>query len=123
MYGEQVKPEPGNRRLDPDLARIEPVFQLAAVEHQLQRADPETENEKADEIERLTTHVPGISDEYQDAERAQQANRQVDIKSPAPAVIFGQPATERRPHDRANNSPGPEYCHCVTVPLRRIDLQ
>jgi len=34
------EPEPGDRRLDPDFARIEPILQLAAVEHQLQRADP-----------------------------------------------------------------------------------
>jgi hypothetical protein len=44
MHSKQVEPEPGNRRFDPDLARIEPVLQLAAVEHQLKRADPEAED-------------------------------------------------------------------------------
>src|SRR5690348_17115888 len=101
MNGKQVEPEPGNRRLDPDLIRIEPVLQLATVEHQLQRADSKAQNKEADEIKWLTTYVRRISDEYQDAKRAEHADRQVDIKYPTPAVIFGQPTTERRPHDWA----------------------
>src|SRR6516162_4739612 len=43
VHGEQVEAEPGDSRLDPALARIEPVLQLATVKHQLQRADPKAQ--------------------------------------------------------------------------------
>jgi hypothetical protein len=39
----QVEAEPSDGRLDPDFARVEPVLQLAAVEHQLQGADPQAQ--------------------------------------------------------------------------------
>src|ERR1051326_1298347 len=123
MHGKQVETEPGNRRLAPYLAGIEPVFQLAAIEHQLQRADPEAQDEEADEIERLTTHIAGIADECEDPENRQKADRQVDIEHPAPTVIFGQPAPECRPHDRPEDGSTAEYCHRMAVPLGRVDLQ
>ena len=101
---------------------MEPVFQLAAVEHQLQRADPQAQRQEPDEIERLAMHVTGLADENQGAQRAQHADRQVDVKDPAPAVILGQPAAERRPHDRAEDRADAEHRHGVAVALGRVDL-
>jgi hypothetical protein len=75
VHGEKIEAEPGERCLDPGLVRIEPVFQLAPVEHQLQRADPQAQGQEADEVEWLATHVAGLTDEDQDAERAQHADR------------------------------------------------
>ena len=123
VHGEQVKTEPRDRRCDPDFARMEPVLQLAAVEHQLQGADPQAQRQEPDEIERFTTHVAGLADENKDAQRAQHADRQVDVEDPAPAVVIGQPAAERRPHDRAEDRADAEYGHRMPVALRRVDLE
>src|SRR6202048_4143476 len=109
VHGEKIEAEPRDRRLDPDLARMEPVLQLAPVEHQLQGADPQAQGQESDEIERLAMHVAGLADENENAQRAQHADRQVDVEDPAPAVVIGQPAAERRPHDRSEDRPDAEY--------------
>jgi hypothetical protein len=92
VHGKQVEAEPGDRRLDPDFARMEPILQLAPVEHQLQGADPQAQRQEPDEIERFPMHVAGLANKYQVAQDAQHADRQVDEKHPAPAVLIGQPA-------------------------------
>src|ERR1700756_1344904 len=76
---------------------MKPVFTLAAVENKLQRADPQAQRQEPDEIERFAMDVAGLADENQGAQRAQHADRHVDVKDPTPVVILGQPATERRP--------------------------
>ena len=58
-------------------------------------------------------HVAGLADKNHDAERAQHADRQVDVEDPAPAVILGQPAAERRPHDRPEHRADAEHRHRV----------
>ncbi len=89
MDREQVEAQTRDRCLDPDLGRVEPVLQLPAVEHQLQCADAEAQHRKAEAVERLAPHSAGLADEDEDAERAQCADRQVDVKAPAPAEIIG----------------------------------
>jgi hypothetical protein len=61
VHGKKIETEPGDRRLDPDLARTEPVLQLAAVEHQLQRPDPQAQRQEPDEIERFVMDVAGLT--------------------------------------------------------------
>ena len=68
-------------------------------------------------------HVAALRHERDDAEDAQQTDRQVDVEDPAPAVVFGQPAAQHRPHDRAENRAHPEHRHRRAVPLRRVDAQ
>src|SRR5439155_21119728 len=70
---------------------MKPVLQLTAIEHQLQRTDPQAQREEPDEIERFVMHVAGLTDKNQNAQSAQHADRQVDKEDPAPAVILGQP--------------------------------
>src|SRR6266478_2941871 len=123
VHGNQVEAEAGDRRLEPDFARIEPVLQFAAVEHQLEGADPQAQRQEPEEIERFAMHVAGLAHENQDAQRAQRADRQVDVEDPAPAVLIGQPAAERRPHDRPADRAHAEHCHGTAVALRRVDLQ
>src|ERR1700693_5315453 len=103
MHGEEIEAEAGDRRLDPHLAGVKPVLQLAAVEHQLQRADPEAERDEAEKVERLAMHVSGLADKHQDAERAQPASPAGGLEKPEPAVILRQPAAEHRPHDWAQD--------------------
>ena len=40
-------------------------------------------------------------DKDQNAQRTDHADRQVDVEDPAPAVVIGQPAAERRPPNLA----------------------
>jgi hypothetical protein len=122
VHREKIEAEPGDRRLDPDFARMEPVLQLAAIEHQLQRADPQAQRQEPNEIERLAMHVAGPANKNQNTQRAQHADRQVDEEDPAPAVVVGQPAAERRPHDRAKDRADAEHRHGMAVALRRVDL-
>ena len=49
---EQVEGEAGDGGLGDDLGRAEPVQLLAAVEHQLQRADRDAERDEAEPVER-----------------------------------------------------------------------
>jgi hypothetical protein len=121
--GKQVETQPGDRRLDPDFARMKPVLQLAAIEHQLQGANPQAQRQEPEEIERFATQVAGLADKDQNAQRTDHADRQVDVKDPAPAVVIGQPAAERRPHNWPEDCPDTKNRHCVPVALRRIDLK
>src|SRR5216683_387803 len=123
MDDEQVEGDGGNRRLDPDLAGMEPVRQLAAIEQQLQRADADAEAGKAEKVEQLAMGRPSVVDEDEDAERGDDPDRQVDVEHPAPAVILGQPAAQGRPHDRAEDDPAAPHRHRLAVPLRWVDLE
>ena len=123
VHGEQVKPSSRDRRFDPDLARIEPVLQLAAVEQQLQGADPQAQREESEDVERLAMDVAAVADEDEDPKRTQHADRQVDVENPAPAVTWSKPTAERRAHDRPADRADPEHRHRLPVPLRRVDLQ
>jgi hypothetical protein len=69
MDDEEVEAKPGDRRLDPDLGRTEPILELAAVEQHLQRADRQAQSGKAEEIERLAAAVTHLVHEDQDADR------------------------------------------------------
>src|SRR5712691_7823430 len=101
MDDEEVKAKPGDRRLDPELGRAEPILQLAAVEQHLQGADRQAQSGKAEEVERFAVAVTCLVYEDQDAERGKNPERKIDIKHPAPVIVVGQPAAERRPNNRA----------------------
>ena len=67
-------------------------------------------------------HVAGLADENKDAQRAQHADRQVDVEDSVPAVVIGQPAAERWPHDRPHDRADAEHGHSLPVALGRVDL-
>ena len=62
MDGEDPEAQRRQRRLDPDLERVEPVLELAAVEHHLQRADAEAQHGEAEEVERPVAVALGLLD-------------------------------------------------------------
>src|SRR5262249_32841394 len=103
--GKQIETEPGDCRLDPDFPRMKLVFELAAVEHQLQGANPQAQGQEPEEIEWFAMQVAGLADKDQNAQRTDDADRQVDVEDPAPAVVISQPTAERRPHDWPENCP------------------
>jgi len=83
----RVEAEHAQRCLELDFARGEPVEPLATVEQKLQRANAEAQRRKAEPIQSSGQGPIGAPPEKQkNAEPAQHAKRQVDIKHPAPAV-------------------------------------
>ena len=62
-------------------------------------------------------------DEDHDAGGGQHPERQIYKEYPAPVVILGQPAAERRADDRAEDDSHPPHRHGLGVTLRRVDLQ
>src|SRR5271169_434076 len=121
MDDEEIKGEARDRRRDPDLGRLEPILELAAVEQHLQRADRDAERGKAEKIEALALGLTGLVNENKDAEEGNDADRQVDVEHPAPVVIVRQPAAERGSGDRSDHGPGAPYRHRSAVPLGRVD--
>jgi len=121
MDSQLVEAQSRDRRLDPNLGRMKPVFELAPVEHQLQRPDAEAQHREPEKVERVAPHRAGVAYEDEDAERAQCADRQIDIETPAPIEIFGQPAAEGRTDDRPHHRAGAEDRHRIAVALARVD--
>src|ERR1700716_3701664 len=72
--------------LDEDLGRAEPILELAAIEHHLQRADAEAQHGEAEEVEGSVGIARGVRQERHDAEKGEDADRQVDVEDPAPIV-------------------------------------
>src|SRR5436305_11931729 len=83
--------ENGQRK---DKVRAEPVFFLAFVEHDLQRADAQREVADAPVINAAFSalDVWRIVNEQQGHNHSRDPDRNVDIKKPAPAITFGDPA-------------------------------
>jgi hypothetical protein len=102
---------------------MKPVLQFAAVEHQLHSADADAQRQKAENVEILAMHVPAVADERQDADHAEQPDRQVDVENPAPAEILGQITAQQRPADRPHDRADAVDRHRVAVAFRRIDRQ
>src|SRR5271170_2494581 len=120
---EEVQGESGDRRLDPDLGRVEPILEFAPVEQNLQGADRNAKRAKAEKIKALAQGVAGLVDEHEDADEGNDANWQVNVEHPAPVVIVGQPAAERGTDDRADHDAGTPYRHGLAVTLGQIDAQ
>ena len=111
-----------HQRLDDDLDRIEPVELLAAVEHELEAADGDGEQDEAQHVERPPPVVRGVAHQNQDAGSAQEADRQVDVEHPAPGELVGQPAAERRADDRADHGADAPHRHRLALLLARIGV-
>src|SRR5258705_4666536 len=99
MDREEVEAKHAEGGFELDLMRGEPVEPLATVEEQLQGPDAEAERREAKPIEPSGQWPLGApAEEQQDPERAEPAERHVDVEHPAPAVRIREPAAERRPH-------------------------
>ena len=66
--------------------------------------------------------VARLADKDQDSEAGNDADRQVDVEDPAPAVILGQPAAQHRAEDRPQHDPHAPDRDGLAVPFRRVDL-
>ncbi len=102
---------------------FEPAELLAAIEHHLQCADAERQ---AQEAEPGKGHVAaGRRLRHEDGEPhgRQNAERQIDEEHPPPRIGVGQPAAERRPHDRAEHHSHAPDRHRRAASRRRKDVE
>ncbi len=67
--------------------------------------------------------VSELVNENADADRGEHAEWHVYVEYPAPVVIIGQVATERRAEDRAEDHPHAPHRHGLRMPLGRVDLK
>jgi hypothetical protein len=96
MDEEKIEPERGERHFDDDLRRAKPVFHLAAVEYELQRAKPEAQRGKTDPIEFQRRAATALAQKQCKAGDAEDAERHVDEKHPTPIVDVGEIAAQCR---------------------------
>ena len=82
---------------------FEPAELLAAVEHHLQRADAERQAQEAEPGERHVAPGRRFAHEDPEARGSEDAEWQIDEEHPPPRIGVGEPAAERRPHNRAEH--------------------
>src|SRR3546814_5797053 len=87
-----LDPESGNRyaAFDQDFPALEPVFVLAAVEHQLKGCNAQRYHAEAETVEAPLGTRPGWQKQPENGQ-GQRADWDIDVKTPAPAVVLGQP--------------------------------
>ena len=105
--------------------RREPVLLLALVEHELQRADADRQHADAPVVDRRDSlpQVRRIEDEQLRHDERRDADRNVDVEDPAPAVVVGQPAAEHRPENRRDDDAEAPEAHRLAAILRRERLE
>ena len=97
-----------------DHARPEPVVALTFVEKDLERGEADAEQADADVVElqpvgqRLPDQVRRIEDHRRRQCEREDADRDVDEEDPAPGVVVGDPAAQRRPDHRRH-----DHAHAV----------
>ncbi len=89
---------------DHDEVRAEPVVLLALVEHDLQAANADRQQADAPVVDAALCSVAKIrriEDEHFGQDERDDADGDVDVEDPAPAVVVGEPAAGDRPEHRA----------------------
>ena len=89
--------------------RGEPVFIFAAIEKDLQAAQPQRNQPDADIVDLQPPFrplaLPGrIFQQLVDRQHRQDADRDIDKEDPAPAVVIGDPAAQRRSDNGRDNN-------------------
>ncbi len=122
MHPVKVETEEGESQVDLDLGRREPVFLVAAIEHELQRSDTDRKKRKATPVKAgrmgfILRHA------RHHAKQGDDGNRHIDQKHPVPTVILGQPATQWRSDDRPNHDAHTPHGHRRAMLLGRKSIQ
>ena len=103
-----------------NVLRRKPILALSRIQHDLQRPDPQRQKSDPPKIHPRAIaafHVVRIEHKLVHQEQRQRANRKVQIKNPAPAVVVGDPSAERRPKNRRQQNADAERRHGVSVTL------
>src|SRR5699024_6754387 len=111
----------GDDRQRDDEAGVEPVFLVALVEHDLQRADADGQQYKADDVEALAGDGGfALVQQGPDDEGGEDANRNVDVEDPRTVEGVGDPATENGPGNGADTGGHAEDTVGETMPPGRV---
>src|SRR5579864_1006887 len=114
---EEQQAENTQRGENADVVGREPVFALAGVEYDLQRSKSERQKTDAGKIDGAfgAANVGRIVDKTAHHHQGNQADRKVEIKNPAPAVVVGDPSAKRRPKNRRQQNAEAESGHSLPV--------
>src|SRR3974390_154730 len=99
------QPDRGGNRTPDDEVGGEPVVALALIKHDLQESGATAEQAGTDETNphffalRVAGKMRWVVNQGRGKKDGDQANGDVDEENPAPGVIVGDPAAERRPDD------------------------
>ena len=102
---------------------FEPAELLAAIEHHLQRPDAEREAQETEPGEGNVAPGRGLAHEDPKSDGGKDSERQVDEEHPAPGIGIGEPAAERRPHDRPEHHAHAPDRHRRAALGRRKDIE
>ena len=117
LGGELADDEAGNtdgreHGQDHDEVRAEPVILLALVEHHLQAANADRQQADAPVVDAAlypVAKIRRIEDENFGEDQRDDADGDVDVEDPAPAVVVGEPsAGDRAEHRRDHDAERPE---------------
>src|SRR5215471_18296662 len=106
MRDEEIQTEASQARQYDDLAGLEPVEALTAVEHHLQRADTECERDEPEPVETSARIALRLGQERETADQRDQPERDVDVVDPAPRSVLGQIPANGRPDYRPAHGAG-----------------
>ena len=105
-----------------DEVRAEPVILLPFVEHDLQAADADDQQADSPVVDASFFAMPQVGripDENLRQDDGDDADGNIDVEDPAPAVIVGEPAAgDRTQHGRDHDAQRPEG-HRLPALLRR----
>ena len=103
----------------------EPVALLSEIERELESADPQRQQADAPvvDLRRLLAEVRRIEDVELRHHQRRDADRQVDVEDPSPAVGIGQPSAEDGPQNRGDDDAEPPEAHGLAALLGRERLQ
>ena len=108
-----------------DEVRAEPVFFLALVQHDLQRAHAHDQQADAPEVntQRFPAQIRRIEDEQLREDDRNNSDRNVDVKDPAPTVVVGDPAAGNGTEHGSNHDTQRPESHGLTAFVGRKRLQ
>ncbi len=101
-------------------AEFEPVFRRPAIEHQLQRAKTDAQCNESEPVEARRGIVTRLMQKEKHACCGHDADRDIDVKHPAPGIMVGEESAERRPQDRPQHDDHRPDRHDLPAFLQRI---
>ena len=97
---------------------MQPVFGVAAIQEHLQGTDADREQERTCPIGGRT-RPRRLLEKGRQQHEVDDADRQIDVKDPAPVEVVGDEAADGRPHDRAEQDADAPNGHRLAAVGRR----
>lgn len=102
---------------DANVAGGKPIFPLAAIEKELQRSDPWCQKTDPPKIHPACSSLDVMRIDHEPAHQhqGQNADGEIEIKNPPPAVIVGDPSAESGPENGGQQNADSKGRHGVAV--------